>query len=70
MIGILNTPVDFQNEDKSGKKKAAAKPTKVANTGLTLYEGGIEKTPTGMSNAFLYRMFQCRKSLGSRLIIS
>lgn len=52
MIGILNTPVDFQNEDKSGKKKAAAKPTKVANTGLTLYEGGIEKTPTGMSNAF------------------
>ena len=27
-------------------------PKKVGNTGLTLYEGGIEKTPTGMSNAF------------------
>jgi hypothetical protein len=28
-------------------------PKKIAGTGLTLYPGGIEKTPTGLNNAFV-----------------
>jgi hypothetical protein len=48
----MNTPVGFsQNGGGDGKKKPS-KSTRVGNTGLTLYEGGVEKTPTGMSNAF------------------
>jgi len=27
-------------------------PKKIPGTGLTLYQGGIEKTPTGRSNSF------------------
>jgi hypothetical protein len=47
-IGIMNTPVDFIQEGP-GKNKSK----KVKNTGLSVYGGGIEKTPTGMSNAFV-----------------
>lgn len=54
MFGIMNTPVDFTQNAGGDKKKTSAKasPKRVGNTGLTLYEGGVEKTPTGMSNAF------------------
>ena len=44
----MNTPVDFIQEGP-GKNKSK----KVKNTGLSVYGGGIEKTPTGMSNAFV-----------------
>jgi len=44
LIQILNQKA---SEDQGPKSK------KVQGTGLSLYEGGIEKTPTGKSNAFV-----------------
>lgn len=54
IYAMSKNPVDdylphpiYNTEQNDGKE-----PIKIPGTGLTLYQGGVEKTPTGKSNAF------------------
>ena len=49
-FGIMSSPSELYGGGGGGKKGKKGKQEK--KPGLTVYAGGIEKTPTGLSNAF------------------
>jgi hypothetical protein len=48
ILPMLSNPYGLSNSESIG---GPGEPIKIKGTGLTLYSGGKEKTPTGMSNA-------------------
>jgi hypothetical protein len=49
-FGMMSSPSELYGGGGGGKKGKKGKKEK--KTGLTVYAGGVEKTPTGLSNAF------------------
>jgi hypothetical protein len=51
-LGMMSSPSELYGGGGGGKKGKSEEKKEVKKVGLTVYSGGKEKTPTGLSNAF------------------